>query len=115
MIKLKFFSKKDVLVLPSIASESFPLVLLEALMFGVPILTSNNLGMKELVELSKLDPNTHLFSIGSAEDLIEKMRYLNSCSIKSFANVSRLSYLSYFTLDRLLDDIENSFCDEVNI
>lgn len=44
------FDDMDLLIVPSIWYETFSLVTLEALSFGIPVLVSNNVGAKDIVE-----------------------------------------------------------------
>ena len=60
----------DVLVVPSIWYENSPLVIHEAFLAKIPVITSNLGGMAELVEDKK---NGLLFEPGNVEDLLEKM------------------------------------------
>lgn len=45
------YNSMDVLVVPSIWKETFSLVTLEALSYGVPVIVSNNVGAKDIVKL----------------------------------------------------------------
>lgn len=58
----------DVLIVPSTWLENSPLVIQEAFLAGVPVITSNIGGMKELVIDGK---NGFLFEVGNAESLRE--------------------------------------------
>ena len=60
----------DVLVTPSIWYENSPLVIHEAFLARIPVITSNLGGMAELVNNEK---NGLLFELGSIEDLRDKM------------------------------------------
>jgi len=66
----KVLSNIDVLVVPSIWYENSPLVIHEAFLAKIPVITSNLGGMAELVTHEK---NGLLFEPGNVEDLIEKM------------------------------------------
>ncbi len=66
----KVLSNIDVLVVPSIWYENSPLVIHEAFLAKIPVITSNLGGMAELVEDKK---NGLLFEPGNIEDLLEKM------------------------------------------
>jgi len=66
----KILSNIDVLVVPSIWYENSPLVIHEAFLAKIPVITSNLGGMAELVTHEK---NGLLFEPGNVEDLIEKM------------------------------------------
>jgi glycosyltransferase involved in cell wall biosynthesis len=63
----------DVLVLPSTWYENNPLVILEALAAGVPVLAGDIGGMAELVQH---DVNGLQFRVGDPQDLAEKMRMM---------------------------------------
>lgn len=49
----KIFKNTDLLVVPSLCKETFSFVTLEALSYGVPVLISNNIGAKDIVENGK--------------------------------------------------------------
>jgi len=66
----KVLSNIDVLVVPSIWCENSPLVIHEAFLAKIPVITSNLGGMAELVTHER---NGLLFEPGNVEDLIEKM------------------------------------------
>ncbi len=66
----KVLSNIDVLVVPSIWYENSPLVIHEAFLAKIPVITSNLGGMAELVTHEK---NGLLFEPGNVEDLIVKM------------------------------------------
>ena len=44
------FDKSDILIAPSVWYETFGFTVLEALSFGVPVIVSNNVGAKDLLE-----------------------------------------------------------------
>jgi len=60
----------DVLIVPSIWYENSPLVIHEAFLAKIPVITSNLGGMAELITHEK---NGLLFEPGNVEDLVEKM------------------------------------------
>jgi len=66
----KVLSEIDVLVVPSIWYENSPLVIHEAFLAKIPVITSNLGGMSELVSHEK---NGLLFEPGNIDELIEKM------------------------------------------
>ena len=43
----KSFKQMDLLIVPSIWKETFSLITLEALSYGIPVLISNNVGAKD--------------------------------------------------------------------
>jgi glycosyltransferase involved in cell wall biosynthesis len=56
----------DVLLVPSLWYENSPLVIQEAFLAGIPVITSNLGGMKELVNDGV---NGYLFEVGNAQSL----------------------------------------------
>ena len=48
---MNVYNSMDVLVVPSIWKETFSLVTLEALSYGVPVIVSSNVGAKDIVKL----------------------------------------------------------------
>jgi glycosyltransferase involved in cell wall biosynthesis len=71
--KAEAFRAMDVLIVPSICIENFPLVMQEAFLFGVPVIASDIGGMTELV---KDGENGLLFKAGDAADLRRKVEHL---------------------------------------
>ena len=63
----------DVLVAPSIWYENSPLVIQEAFLGGIPVITSNIGGMSELVKDSE---NGFTFNVGDEEDLKNKLEMI---------------------------------------
>lgn len=77
-------SEIDVLIVPSTWLENSPLVIQEAFLAGIPVITSNIGGMKELVTESK---NGFLFEVGNAKSL-------QACVSKIIENPTLLNKLS---------------------
>jgi glycosyltransferase involved in cell wall biosynthesis len=69
----KFYSKARFLVVPSIWFEGCPMVILEAMGWGIPVIASRIGGLPEIVEDGKTG---FLFEPGNAEDLADKMNRL---------------------------------------
>ncbi|RKZ36496.1 MAG: hypothetical protein DRQ41_14400 [Gammaproteobacteria bacterium] len=91
-------SEIDVLIVPSIWLENSPLVIQEAFLAGIPVITSNIGGMKELVTDGV---NGFLFDVGNAQSLQE-------CIIKIIHNPSILNDLSVLKKDvRTIEDDAN--------
>ncbi len=69
----EFYRSARILVLPSIWYEGFPVILVEAMVYGKPVITSRIGGMPEIVD----DRITGLlFESGNSDDLAEKVRHL---------------------------------------
>jgi glycosyltransferase involved in cell wall biosynthesis len=69
----QFYKNTRCLVLPSTCYEMFPLVILEAMAYGVPVIAANIGGIPEIIEDGK---SGLLFEPGNPEDLARKMKYL---------------------------------------
>lgn len=63
------YNKIDLLVVPSIWKETFSLITLEALSYGVPVLVSNNVGAKDIVAKYSRD-----FIFSTSKDLYCKLQ-----------------------------------------
>lgn len=76
----KVYSEMDVLVVPSLWQETFSLVTLEALSYGTPVIVSNNVGAKDIVEdyMPDMVFNTK-----------EELRYILDCCIKDKSILKR--------------------------
>ena len=74
------YSLADILVLPSTGVENFPLVVLEAMATGKPIVLSELPGVRTIIE----DGKEGLFiKPADSEDLADKLRYaLNNPSVR---------------------------------
>lgn len=49
----KVFENMDILIVPSLWKETFGMVVLEAISYGVPVIISNNVGAKDILRLNK--------------------------------------------------------------
>jgi glycosyltransferase involved in cell wall biosynthesis len=70
----KYLQKTKALVVPSLAWENLPYVILEAMASGKPVIASDLGGIPELVADGE---NSYLFKAGDAKDLAEKIKKLN--------------------------------------
>jgi glycosyltransferase involved in cell wall biosynthesis len=67
------FKNKNLLILPSTSLESFGQVLVEAMSYGIPVLGSNGLGIKEVIEIDSDIRAGETFELGSSVALKEKI------------------------------------------
>ncbi|MHA1756842.1 MAG: glycosyltransferase family 4 protein [Promethearchaeota archaeon] len=67
----RVLSEIDVIIVPSIWYENSPLVIHEAFLANIPVITSNAGGMAELIENRK---NGLLFKLGDVQDLTNKIQ-----------------------------------------
>jgi GalNAc-alpha-(1->4)-GalNAc-alpha-(1->3)-diNAcBac-PP-undecaprenol alpha-1,4-N-acetyl-D-galactosaminyltransferase len=88
----KYYLQSDVFVLPSLY-EGFPNVLLEAMMYHLPIISSDcDFGPSELLSQGEFG----LLYNGSINDLVEKMEYLFPVEKRIyFSNQSRIRIADY--------------------
>lgn len=92
------------LVFPSEWYEGFPMVLVEALAHGLPILASRLGSMAEIVEDGV---NGLLFEPGNATELAEKAAWLldNPQELARLSNNARSTYLSKYTPDKNYEEM----------
>jgi glycosyltransferase involved in cell wall biosynthesis len=84
------------LVVPSICSENFPLVIVEGFACGLPVIASRRGAMAELIEEGRTGL---LFNPGSAEDLATKLRWAeaNPERIQQMGRNARSVYEAKYT------------------
>lgn len=104
--KVSLFSNKHLLILPSISHESFGLVLLEAMTFGIPVLASDGLGMSEVIEKDPHLPPGLLFKKGDSEDLKQKIEFIlyDEYHYGQYSRNARLLYENYFSDDKMINN-----------
>jgi glycosyltransferase involved in cell wall biosynthesis len=91
----------DIIVLPSICSDTAPQTIFESYSAGIPIIASNLGGFPDFIEDGV---NGYLFRPGDSQDLAHKLDHLldNPLKIKSFAeNIPRLKTITENTLELL--------------
>lgn len=91
------FSKIDILIVPSMAQESFGMAVLEAFAAGIPVIASNTGAIPELIETNK---NGLLFEFGNSADLAEKIIYIieNPELISVFkSNIGKIKNIEDYT------------------
>lgn len=85
----RILSEIDVLIVPSVWLENSPMVIQEAFLAGVPVITSNIGGMKELVSEGV---NGFLFEVGSSQSLKDcVLRLVHNPDLLNQLSVSRES------------------------
>lgn len=102
------FRNMDILVVPSIGKETFGFVGLEAMSYGVPVLASQNAGLKDLIFHGKtgLLFKPEITSLkGILEQIINNRDILTTIN----ANISKMDCLSDFSGH--VNDILNYYCE----
>ena len=106
--KEKLFLESDVLCFPSFfASESFGIVLLEAMMYQMPIIATRWRGIQSVVEENK---NGYLVDIKNSDNLAKSIEnfHNNRTLLKDMGNYSRLSFKKKYELLIYINNIEKA-------
>jgi glycosyltransferase involved in cell wall biosynthesis len=113
--KAKLFHEADLFIFPSrFTQECMPLVILEAMSIGLPVIASNIGAIPEMVTDNR---NGFLIPPGNDDKLSEKIEYLleNRELIKQFGEESFIMYNEKFTQNHFLDNIEKVFKNVLQI
>lgn len=97
--------KSDIFVLPSLRMEGFPMTIVEAMFFGLPVVVSDIGGNSDAV----VDGETgYLVDPGKSEDLANKLQELidDPKKRKSFGIEGRNKAYKEFTIDKMIDGYE---------
>lgn len=88
------YEKIDVLICPS-REDPYPLVVIDALMHGCPVVISDHVGQKHLIENGK---NGYVFKSENSQDLAEKLGEIidNRNSLPAMSRAARDLYLKSF-------------------
>lgn len=96
------------LVFPSICYENFPLTVVEAFSYGVPVISSQLGAPTDIIE----NHRTGLFfQPGNAQDLAEKVKWAwdNKTIMEEMGNNARLEYESKYTAEKNLHALEDIY------
>jgi len=98
----KYMAQADLFVLPSL-SEGFPLVVVEAMASGLPIVTTNVRGLPEIVQNGE---NGFNVEPKNPEDLAEKiLLILESKDLREKMSKKNLIKANEYTWDRVVDEL----------
>ncbi len=109
----RYFSASDVLLYPSLA-DNCPLVILEAMACGLPIVTFKVGGISELVEHLK---NGYVANYKNNDDLIKGVQFvlnLTNIEIEIIREESRLKIINNFTTSKMVDQYERLYQDVIS-
>lgn len=107
------FSTADVLCLPTYETEAMPISILEAMMFELPVITTNWRSIPDIIQDGE---NGLLFEINNAEQLalcMKRMIHSADDRIRMGAKARR-NYLNYFTIEQHLKSIELVFQESIS-
>ena len=109
-LNFKIFATKGLLILPSVSFESFGLVIIEAMCAGVPVLVSDSLGMREVIEKSQLDSDYATFKTGDAEDLANKIiQITDSYDSLQLRKKARQSFEENYEIGKMYSSLSQLF------
>lgn len=100
------YESMDVLIVPSIWKETFSLVTLEAISYGVPVIVSENVGAKDIVTLYDKD-----FVYHTREELIKLLQELinNKKKLIDFNSAILTKTWKYDMRNHAIDIVENLY------
>lgn len=100
-----FISSIDVLCCPS-REDPYPLVVIDALMHSIPVVISDHVGQKEIIENGK---NGYVFESENSHDLavILEQILLNPQSIEPMGKEARKTFLKYFDFETCSKKFKN--------
>ena len=108
--KFSFYSNADLFCFPSFDIEAMPLVILEAMMMSLPIVTTNWRGIPDIIENKKNGLLVPIKDSIKLAEVIEKL--INDRELRNeLAINARKKYLNEFTIERHLKRMEEAFKD----
>ncbi|WP_321518135.1 glycosyltransferase family 4 protein [uncultured Bacteroides sp.] len=109
--KQNLFLSSDVFCYPSFfSSESFGLVLLEGMMYQMPLVTTKWRGIQSVVEEENNGFFVEIKNSDQIADVLEKL-YVDRNILKEMGDYSRKLFEKKYTLDMYLSKIEEAFID----
>ncbi len=101
--KEAIYKDKHLVVMPSIAYESFGLVLVEGMSFGLPVIASNIMGMKEIIYIDQDLEFGFTFNVNDVYDLEKKIELvlMDKERYKVLSKNARIAYKKYFTIEKM--------------
>ena len=102
------YAAADIFILPSVIQEAFPLVVLEAMACGKPVIVSNLPGVRSMINDGE---NGYLVQPGNLQDLVKKINILLTSSEKrrDFATCGRLKVNKHYTWEVIVLQLENLY------
>ncbi|HFU4204682.1 TPA: glycosyltransferase [Streptococcus suis] len=107
----RFVTDRDIVVYPS-KFEAFPLVLVEAILKGVPYIASNNLGYRTV---GKFFETQNFYSLGNVEDLADEIKSIlenyECCktSAQQLSVVAQQKYNVFEASKNIINSINSDF------
>ena len=111
--KWQEFNKASIFCLPTIATEAMPVSIIEAMMFSLPVISTNWRSIPDMVVHKEngllCEPNN---AVQLAESLHELMSDAEKCI--EYGKNGRQSFLEKYTVETHLKNMENAFKDILN-
>lgn len=104
----KIFSNTDILIAPSICYETFGFTVLEALSYGVPVIVSDNVGSKDIVESGGI-----IIKSGDFNQLKNVILSLNKEKIKGLKSNIK-SEVQIKTFDKFCDECKKMYMEVID-
>lgn len=104
--KTKMYSGKHLLILPSVCYESFGLVLIEAMMFGLPVVASDGLGMREIFTIDPQYSPGEMFTLGDSVALVRAIEQVLGVDYEVYSHNARKLYDIYFSSVRMAGEFD---------
>ena len=101
------FAEADLFLLPSLF-EGTPLTLMQAMMSGLPIVTTNTCGMKDVIVD---DVSGRLVPIRSPQEIVSTVQQLASdCDLRArLGRAARAEALQHYTWDRVATPVQQVY------
>jgi glycosyltransferase involved in cell wall biosynthesis len=102
------YTAADIFILPSVIQEAFPLVVLEAMACGKPVIVSDLPGVRSMIDDGR---NGLLVQPGNLQDLVKKINILLESADKrrDYGNCGRLKVKQQYTWKNIIPQLENLY------
>ena len=108
---INLMKQAKALIFPSLWYEGFPMVLVEALSTGTPVITSNIGSQALIIEHEKTGLH---FKAGDPEDLAEKIKMFVKINTNPFYENARKTYLKKYTPDKNYEQLVSIYEEVMN-
>jgi len=109
----EMYLKHDLLLMPTLMREPFGLVIIEAMIQGLPVLASNKYGPAEIIHD---DETGYLFEFGSVNALTKRLTEIIQ-NPESLHHIRKMAYqyaLSHYSLNSVKSKVEQVLLSQIN-
>jgi len=109
----EMYLKHDLLLMPTLMREPFGLVIIEAMMHGLPVLASNKYGPAEIIHD---DETGFLFEFGNVNSLTKRLIEViqNPISLQHIRKIAYQHALSHYSLNSVKSKVEQILISQIN-